>query len=465
MNKQLSNALTLATAFLITATVATTIMAQPGGGRGPGGPGGPGGGGFGGGPGGSGGFGGGPGGPGGPRSTPYTLSGVYTLDGGTATLDNKTYISNSTDVSAVYVKNGGNLTLNNPTITTTGNTSNEENSSFYGLNAGVLAATRGKITINGGTITTSGSGANGAFASGAGSSITLSKVTIKCTGPAGHGVEAAGGGTLTLTDCTITTTDRNGAAIATDRGSGTITVTGGTATSSGTDSPAIYSTGKITATGLTASGTGAEAAVIEGANSITLTDCTLSGAKKCGIMIYQSFSGDAEGRRGNFTMTNGSFTAEVGPLFYITNTTGIISLKNTKLTATSGELLKASSDRWGRSGQNGGHAELTADTQTLTGNVTVDAGSSATLILKNNSALTGTVTGAALSLDATSKWTLSADSTITTLSNAAGLSGTTFTNITGNGHTVKYKPKLAANAWLAGKTYTLTGGGTLAPAD
>jgi hypothetical protein len=66
----------------------------------------------------------------------YTLSGVYTLNGGTATVANPTYTSTTTDVSAVYVTNGGNLTLANPTITTSGDTSSLDDSSFYGLNAG-----------------------------------------------------------------------------------------------------------------------------------------------------------------------------------------------------------------------------------------------------------------------------------------------------------------------------------------
>ena len=38
-------------------------------------------------------------------------------------------------------------------------------------------------------------------------------------------------------------------------------------------------------------------------------------------------------------------------------------------------------------------------------------------------------------------------------------------NITGNGHTVTYDATASANAYLKGATYTLAGGGTLAPAS
>jgi hypothetical protein len=82
-----------------------------------------------------------PNGPGGPGqnpppddSGPYTLSGVFTVDGGEPqTKTDTTYTSDTKDVSAVYATNSGNLTLNNPTITTSGDTSSQSNSSFFGL--------------------------------------------------------------------------------------------------------------------------------------------------------------------------------------------------------------------------------------------------------------------------------------------------------------------------------------------
>jgi hypothetical protein len=92
-----------------------------------------------------------------------TYYATYKLNGGMATQSNQTYFATATDTSGVWVTNSGVLTLNNCTITTTGNTSSQDNSSFYGLNAGVLAAA-GTITMSGGSVTTSGTGANGAFA-------------------------------------------------------------------------------------------------------------------------------------------------------------------------------------------------------------------------------------------------------------------------------------------------------------
>lgn len=421
-------------------------------------PGGPGG------PAGSGGPGGPPPRPPGGGARPYKLSGAYTLSGGAERTASKTYAAASNDVSAVYVNNDGDLTLINPAVETSGNTSSQENSSFYGLNAGLLAAKGSKVTISGGSVITSGTEANGVFAAGSGAEISLSKVTIKATGTGGHGVMASGGGSLTLTDVDITTgLGANSAAITTDRGGGTITVTRGTLVTSGRDAPGIYSTGTIIANEATIQGTAAEAAVIEGKNSITLTNCTLSGAAKCGVMVYQSFSGDAQGRKGTFTMNGGSLTTTAGRLFYVSNTRGVITLEGVKVSASSGILVNASAGRWGRSGSNGGHALLTADGETLTGNLTCDSISSITATFQHGTTLTGAVNGAALTLDSTSKWNVTEDSTLTALIDPSGASGMSVTNICGNGHEVAYDASLLANKWLEGKTYTLANGGHLIP--
>jgi hypothetical protein len=399
-------------------------------------------------------------------SSSYTFSGVYSLDSGTASETGATYTSDTRDVSAVYVTNGGDLTLTSPTIVTSGETSSNDASSFYGLNAAVLASGRSKVTINGGTITTSGSGANGAFPTGTGSTIILNGVTIRATGGGGHGVMATNGGTMILADVDIDTTGANSAPLATDRGSGTVTATGGTILSSGRDSPAIYSTGVITVSDATATATGSEAAVIEGFNSIILKNTTLTGGveKTGGTMIYQSMSGDANAGTGTFTMDGGSYTSTAGPAFFITNTNAVITLTGVKVTSNSDTLISAAgTDRWGTTGKNGGTVTFIADGEALTGSLVTDSISSIAATLTNGSSLTGAINSAALTLDAISTWTVTGNSALTTLSDASGISGTTITNIYGNGYTVTYDASLAGNSGLGGKTYTLANGGTLTP--
>jgi hypothetical protein len=401
-------------------------------------------------------------------SSSYNLSGVYSLNGGSATERDLSLVSNTSDVSAVYVKNKGDLILVNPEIVTTGDTSSDSASSFYGLNAAVLATTGSKVTISGGSISTSGSGANGAFPTGTGTSIALTGVTITATGDGGHAVMATDGGTLTLDQVDMTTSGAHGAPIATDRGGGTVTVTGGKAISSGTDSPGIYSTGDITVTGATVRAKASEGAVIEGKNSITLENTVLSGSKGTrdrGIMLYQSMSGDAETGTASFVMNGGSLTwpSTTGPVFYVTNTNAEITLTGAKIISSSGTLLNASAGDWGTSGTNGGTVTFIADGETLTGSVVSDKISNISLSLLHDSILTGAINSAALTLDSTSTWKVTGSSVLSAFSDPDVISNGTVRNVIGNGYTVYYDQNLTANRALGGKTYSLVNGGYLAP--
>jgi hypothetical protein len=367
------------------------------------------------------------------------------------------------------VINAGTLTLDNPTIAKTGDMSSSDKSSFYGLNAAVLVGSGSHAAISGGSVN-----ANGVFSTGTGSTVTLSEVTVKAYGDGAHAVMATLGGTMTLTDVDMITTDAHSGAIATDRGGGTITVKGGTVKTSGQDSPGIYSTGAITVSDATVIATGAEAAVIEGENSITLTNTALSSSKddKWGVMIYQSFSGDAQGSKGTFTMTGGSlaYTGANGPLFYVTNSTGVITLSGVDVTVASDVLMEAAgNDRWGTSGSNGGTILFSASGQSLTGNIVADQISSITAGLQNKSSLKGTINAehtakaVNLTLDASSTWEVTADSYLAGLTDPDGISGSSITNIIGDGHNVYYDASLTTNSALGGKTYSLVNGGELLP--
>jgi hypothetical protein len=416
-----------------------------------------------------------PGGQGGPgdNSANVTYGAFFSQKGGTQTKSSLTINATEKDQSGVLVTDSGTLTLTKSKITSSGNTSSQDSSSFVGLNAAVLATTGSTINLADSTITTTGEGANGAFATGDKAAVNLTNVIIDATAGGAHGVMATKGGTVTLKDVDITTRGQSSGALATDRGSGTVTAEGGTITTSGGNSPAIYSTGVISVTNAVMSATGAESAVIEGGNTINVTNSTLTSSMedKWGVMIYQSMSGDAEGTKGTFNMSGGelSNTAARGPLFFVTNSTAIINLTDVTVTAASGELINASANRWGNEGSNGGTVVLTADSQNLSGTITADKISSVELNLKNGSTLksainpTNSAKAARITLDATSSWSVTANSYITSLFDTGGITGATVANIKGNGFTVYYNS--AANPELGGKTYDLSEGGTLIPAS
>jgi hypothetical protein len=410
-----------------------------------------------------------PAGQGGPGSASgsATITGTaaYTLSGETATKSNQAITATESNESGIKVSDSGTLTLTDSTVTKTGDTTSEDESNFYGLNAGILAASGSKINLSGISVTTDSKGSNAIFASGDGSTITASDIKIETSADSSRGLDATLTGTVIAKNVDITTAGAHSAALATDRGNGTITVNGGTLHTSGDGSPGIYSTGNITVSNIVSTATGAEAAVIEGRNSITLTNSSLSGAKQHGVMVYQSYSGDAETGTGTFTMNGGSLTAAEGPLFYSTNTDAVINLKDVKLTGASGKLLTASSDRWGTTGSNGATVTFNADDETLEGDITADNISTITASLKNGTTLKGSVNAdntaksVALALDSSSAWNVTGTSYLTSLTDE----DTSLSNIKDNGFTIYYDASSSANSWLYGKTISLQDGGKLTP--
>lgn len=73
-----------------------------------------------------------------------------------------------------------------------------------------------------------------------------------------------------------------------------------------------------------------------------------------------------------------------------------------------------------------------------------------------------TAKSATLTLDSGSTWNITAASHLSCL-NGAVISGTNITNLVGNGFTVTYDANSCPA--LNGQTYTLSGGGTLQPAQ
>ena len=391
----------------------------------------------------------------------YTGTATYMQKGGTAAKVNRTFVAKHADQSGVMVTNGGTLKLTHSKVRTSGDTMSSDESSFYGLNAGVLAKSASHVTLAKSSITTSGSGANGAFATGSGSWLHLSDVDIKATGGGGHGIDATQGASIAAKNATISTAGQSAADIATDRGGGTVTVAGGTMQASGYRSPGIYSTGKIVVSGAKLTATGAEGAVVEGGNSINLNDTFLKGTKNWGVMLYNSMSGDAAQGTGTFTMEGGSLTAVSGPAFYVTNAKADITLKGSAHVVTSSrKLVLANSDGTGSGNAGPGHVLFKADEEALTGRIVAKGTSTISAILRNHTVLKDVILGAALHLDGSSRWIVTANSALTSLTGAT-VTGSSITNIVGHGHMVTYDKSLAANKWLGGKTYKLADGGKL----
>ena len=407
------------------------------------------------------------GGPGGGRGGQPSVIGnaVYELDGQTKTESTLKKNASAINETVVRVKNGAKLTVDELKVTKTGDCTNEEESNFYSLNSAVAAWAGSELNIKKGSISTNSSGSNAIFAWGEKAHVTVKDLTITTKKNSSRGLDATYGGHIDAENLTISTDGAHCAALATDRGEGFVYVKDVKATTRGEGSPGIYSTGDIRATDSHFTAYGSEAAVIEGKNSIQVTNCELVGYKRCGAMLYQSFSGDAGVGTSIMTVKGGSITAETDPVFYVTNTHARIELNDVKLVKKTDLLVQAQADRWGTTGSNGGNLTLTAENQKLDGNVTVDPISEITLILRKDVVFTGATNTSAtagkvhLSLGEGSVWNVTADSYVDELGGTGDTTKEFLARIKSNGHTVFYRAK--DGRFEDGKTYDLDNGGKL----
>lgn len=271
---------------------------------------------------------------------------------------------------------------------------------------------------------------------------TIKNVKITTHSDKSRGLDATYAGKIIADNVIINTDGQSCAALATDRGEGEVTVSNsqintGVSKDSGRGSPLIYSTGQITLENSKGTAYVSQIACIEGKNSIDLTNCDLTGYGEGnrqdgdtyvdlgGIFIYQSMSGDADVGTSTFNATNSnlkisedSSVYSEAPMFHITNTACAINLENTKCEFGSGVFLEASGqNQWGNTGSNGGSVELNTNNENIDGNVIVDSISSLTWNMQNtkfNGAINSTGT-ANVVVDASSTWTLTGDSTVSSL--------------------------------------------------
>lgn len=401
------------------------------------------------------------GGQGGPGGAPGGQSqGVDSYDAAN-TYDSDTEVSDTslestgTDENAALVSSGANVTFDNVDITrNSSDSTGGDNSSFYGVGAALLA-TDGNAYVKGGTVTTDAAGGAGLFAYGDGT-VYAADTTIKTTQDTSGGIHAAGGGKLYAWDLNVETDGESAAAIRSDRGGGTMVVDGGTYTSNGVGSPAVYCTADIAVKDATLTANGSEAVCIEGLNSLHLFNCDLTGNMSdlsqndstWTVILYQSMSGDSEVGNSTFQMDGGTLTSQNGGVFYTTNTESDITLKDVDITYNNDNeyFLRCTGNNnergWGESGANGADCDFTAISQDMEGSVIWDTISQLDFYMTDGSNLTGAIIddesfagnggdgycNVYVSDDST--WTVTGDSTVSTLSNAGTIVDDSGKNVT-----------------------------------
>ena len=387
----------------------------------------------------------------------------YTKD---TTKSDKSVTSEGTDENAIHAYDGAEVSLSGYNISRKSSDSQGgDNSSFYGVGAAVLESD-GTMYLKDSTIETDSKGAAGIFAYNDGTVYTAD-TKITTTQDTSGGIHVAGGGKLYAWDMDVETSGESSAAIRSDRGGGEMVVNGGSYTSNGTGSPAIYSTADIAVNKADLTANGSEAVCIEGLNSVHLFNSNLTGnmsdneQNDCtwNVILYQSMSGDSEVGNSTFEMDGGTLTAKNGGMFYTTNTESTITLSDVDITYADDNdfFLKCTGNSnqrgWGTSGDNGADCLFTAVKQDMEGDVVWDSISQLDFYMTDGSTLKGAVTDdesnagdggdgyCNMYIEKGSTWTVTGDSTLTSLQNAGTIvdeSGKTVT-IKGTDGTVYVK--------------------------
>lgn len=380
------------------------------------------------------------------------LSGAVTADGEEVTRDGETISTETKDQNVGLAQNGGSLTLTDATLDKSGSDINGDNCNFYGINSILLSVNDDSvIKVADSKLTADSTGSNAIFATDGGT-VYANNNTIVTSASNSRGLDATYGGTVIGNLLAISTAGDHSAALATDRGGGNISLTNSSLFTAGSGSPLLYSTGNVQVDNVKGTATGSQIAGMEGLNTILIknsqltsevTGKTASDPVANGVIIYQSTSGDAEaatGESAEFEAENSTLASDIqeGSMFYLTNTTANIVLKNTTLDFDSdaANLLTIGgndANNWGTPGKNGADVTFTGLDQELAGNIDVDTISSldlylldgttytgATIISENAAASEQSDAPISVSVDGDASWIVTADSTVTNLHIADG---------------------------------------------
>lgn len=380
------------------------------------------------------------------------LSGAVTADGEEVTRDSETISTETKDQNVGLAQNGGSLTLTDATLDKSGSDTNGDNCNFYGINSILLSVNDDSvIKVADSKLTADSTGSNAIFATDGGT-VYANNNTIVTSASNSRGLDATYGGTVIGNLLAISTAGDHSAALATDRGGGNISLTNSSLFTAGSGSPLLYSTGNVQVDNVRGTATGSQIAGMEGLNTILIknsqltsevTGKTASDPVANGVIIYQSTSGDAEaatGETAEFEAENSTLASDIqeGSMFYLTNTTANVVLKNTALDFDSdaANLLTIGgndANNWGTPGKNGADVTFTGLDQELAGNIDVDTISSLDLYLLDDTTYTGATTISenaaaseqsdapiSVSIDGDASWIVTADSTVTNLHIADG---------------------------------------------
>ncbi|KAN0122005.1 hypothetical protein V8E51_000331 [Hyaloscypha variabilis] len=384
-----------------------------------------------------------------------------------------TFTATLNDTDALLI-NECTVTLTDCKVVKHGYSSNLFEASFFGVNSALNVQNSSTVTINTINVTTHNGAAN-IYAWGEGTTINVSDAWLYSSGPAAHGLYAAEYGTIVGTNIRHYSGGNRCSSFAGDSPAGYVTVSDSVAHTAGIGSGIFYALGTITASNVTGWAENAPVLFMDGEQTATISNSTLEAGLLGGIVVFSS-SEIVSGATVKFTDTTLIATGDTMPALWFGNIIADITLETTTLTTASGVLVSANysqvtqafdyyADYSDNSALSPAQVTVTVIDSDLTGDLVAYNESTISWSLTESSSWTGTTSigyGSAyfaVSLDATSSWTLTADTCLENFTD----SDTTVSNVASAGFSIYYDSTSTANDWLDGATISLSGGGSLEP--
>ncbi|MBO7111882.1 MAG: hypothetical protein J6W18_08035 [Bacteroidaceae bacterium] len=365
--------------------------------------------------------------------------------------------------SVIYATNGVDLILTKLRMNKTSGTVVDDDRRSTGRNSVLLADGGSKVLLEICDVTSHTTQADGISSSGEGTRVIVQEGTITINRMGSAAVNAIHGGEVVIQETEVNTAGNQSPAFYTLNG-GSVDVTGAFGLTAGQASPLFHSDGKIVATKCRMNAARWTIGNVEDGQLVMVKNDVKSGGIS-GFLLYSTKDAAVESM---LSLADNKISVGEGPVFLVTNNDNAhISVKGNSISSKSDMLMEVRADDWGTKGQNGGHAHLWVDKQSLSGNILVDSISSLEVGLRKGAKLNGQINEkenrcaqVCVHIGTGSSWTSKGESYLTSITFeqplAKGLK-----QLKGK-HTIYYDPQDPANAPLEGKEHK-TGGGVLRP--
>lgn len=372
--------------------------------------------------------------------------------------------------TSIIVADNGTVSLSYVNLWKEGYSSNLNDASFYGLNA-VIGVHNGSVVDISNTNFTVHNGAAGIYSYGDGSVAYVSDASFYFSGPVSHALYAGGNGTVYGDGIIHYAGGYRSSAFSGDRPAGYIHVTNSVAHTTGVGSAIFYALGEIHAADVVGVAEKSPFLFSDGDQITVCHHCDLTAGMLGGGAIFSS-SLKKSGSEQTFTNSKLTIQGDTIPAFWYGNIAAVTRLNSVEANIESGILAVANYsqitqdfDTYADYDDNSlmlpAEVDLYLSDSAIEGDIVAYNSSAVRLYVSSYSQWTGAAYAGSdltaylgVTLDSTSTWSVTADSTLDYLS-AANVS-----LIESNGYTVYYNKSNELNSWIDG-TVSLNGGGSL----